>query len=124
MDFKSIYCQSDIDKDLTLWKKQKLEQLRNNGEIFCSVKYNNYTGYFISIMESRGYQTGYRHKRYFWLVLIKDNRIIEVTGISRAGYPGIIDKWNEKDLTYIIYNKKLFNIWIKRGKIKKEEIEK
>jgi len=119
MDFKSIYYQFTIDKDLTLWKKQKLEQLRNNGKIFCSVKYNDFVSYFISIMESRGYQTGYKHKRYFWLVLIKDNKIIEVTGISKAGYPEIIDKWNKNNVTYTIYNQELFNAWIKRGKLNK-----
>lgn len=68
-----------------------------------------------SVSESRGYQTGYCHKVFFYLVTYKNGLPEGYAPMTRDPRKhGLIEYWNTNNIAHKITDINLFNEWLTR----------
>jgi len=73
------------------------------------------TARIYAIRQSRGYQTNYKPKRFYYLVVYKDGVAISYTGMSNdPRRKTMVKYWQEKGIEYKILKQNLFDELLKK----------
>ncbi len=97
---------------------RKMMSISRNGFLIASVKLTNeasktdYAEIWLC-EQSRGYQTGYKHKPFLYLICYKEHICISIHGMTGyAKKKKIVDYWESKGITYKVHNQLLFDKYI------------
>jgi len=65
--------------------------------------------------ESRGYQTDYKHKTFFYLVIYKEGQPVRYTGLTNdPRRKTMVKYWQENRICCKIFNQRLFDELVQR----------
>lgn len=97
--------------------EQKLNSLLMHGKTVVRLPKDDKgrSGEILAFTESRGYQTNYKYKNFFYFILYKNDEATDYKGITNITQKHtLIDHWREKGISYKIVDQELFDEFLNR----------